>query len=180
MEVGVGLVAGLAVGAGETESVGVGEEDDVGVGASEPFGVGEEVAEVVAVGVGRMDVGRSQTARPGLIWLELSSKAIEGAAKDGIVDPPTRYAVVPVGETYTTLAFSSFALAEVHGREQKIVGVIAAVSAPQLPENEFPLRSNRIVIGKLCPRSYAITTSFGWVKSTVRVSLSGSKVPSLF
>ena len=178
MEVGVGLVAGLAVGAGEPESVGVGE--GVGVGPSEPFGVGEEVAEVVAVGVGRMDVGRSQTARPGLIWLELSSKAIEGAAKDGIVDPPTRYAVVPVGETYTTLAFSSFALAEVHGREQKIVGVLAAVSAPQVPENEFPLRSNRIVIGKLCPRSYAITTSFGWVKLTVRVSLSGSKVPSLF
>ena len=101
---GVGLLAGLPVGAGETDPAGVGLA--VGVGAWIGLSVGEGVGVMEGVvdgtepvGVGKIAEGRSQTARPGFIWLELSRTAMVGTDKEGIDEPPARYAVVPVGDT---------------------------------------------------------------------------------
>ena len=109
--VGVGLPEGTGVGTGETDPAGVGLAVGAGVAVGVCEGIGDAVGTVLPVGVGATADGRSQTARPGFIWLPLSNEAIEGVERAGIEEPPVRYAVVPVGETYTTFEFLSFALA---------------------------------------------------------------------
>jgi len=166
------------VGAGVTVAVGVCSGVSVGVGVPVDVGVGDPLAGV-AVGDGS-GVGMSQTAKPGLIWFPRSRTSNVGGESEGMLRPPTRYAVVPVGETYTALEFFSLALVNVQGREQKTVGVIAGTAAPQFPDEEFPRRSKRMVIGNCCVAPGTIATSQGSVKSTVRVSTSGVNTPSRF
>jgi hypothetical protein len=84
------LIAGCSpsrqnLGEGVGEGLSTGTGDVVG----EVVGLGSIGEDGLGVGVAILVVG-SQTARPGLIWFELSSRSIEGVVNEGIREPPGR------------------------------------------------------------------------------------------
>ena len=119
MPVGDGPGSGVPVGDGPGSGVPVGDGPGSGVPVGD--GPGSGVPEGDGPGSGVPPVITFQTASSGFICTAGLTEETEGGSTLAIDSPPASNAVVPVGETYMTVAFSEVAVANVQGSSQNVV-----------------------------------------------------------